>query len=115
LTLIHYTRFVDEVSYKGQVIARRVDSGHDNYFDDDFDHFIDIGTLALRPDITASEEILTAVATLWRYITGNHAHSVGQVHTYQLANPLIDIAWIHFDYWAQFRCKPGCQCDYCLD
>lgn len=116
LTIIHYKQIVDEVSYKGQVIARRVDDGRDNYIDDDYDFGgvdISIGTLSLCPDITASEEILTAVATLWRYINGNNAHTVGEVATYQRKNPLIDIAWEKFDYWAQFECKPRCRCDNC--
>ena len=116
LTIIHYKQIVDEVSYKGQVIARRVDDGRDNYIDDDYDFGgvdISIGTLSLCPDITASEEILTAVATLLRYINGGDAYTVGEVETYQRKNPLIDIAWKKYYYWAQFECKPRCLCDNC--
>jgi hypothetical protein len=113
LIIIHYKQIVDKVSYKGQVIARRVDDGRKNYFDPDFDAPIPIGTIALCPDITASEEILTAVATIWRYITGNDAYTVGEVAAYQLANPLINMGWEDFDYLAQFRCKEGCRCDWC--
>ena len=113
LTIIHYKQIVDEVSYKGQVIARRVDNGCQNFFDYNFDGDIYIGTLSLCPDITASEEILTAVATLWRYITGGDAYTVGEVATYQRKNPLIDIAWKKYYYWAQFECKPRCRCDIC--
>ena len=116
LTIIHYNQIVDEVSYKGQVIARRGENGSDNYIYDDYDFGgvdISIGTLSLCPDITASEEILTAVATLWRYITGGDAYTVGEVATYQRKNPLIDIAWKKYYYWAQFQCKPRCRCDIC--
>ena len=116
LTLIHYKRFVDKVFYKGQVIAIRVDNGCDNYIDHDPDlggGSMSIGTLSLCPNITASEEILTVVATIWLYITGGDAYTIGEVMAYQRQNPLNDIELQDFDYWAQYRCKPGCRCDEC--
>jgi hypothetical protein len=116
LTIIHYKVFVDEVSYKGQVIARRVDDDRDNYFNNSPDldgGFMSIGKLTLCPEITPSNEILTAVAKLWQYITGNNALCMGDLWAYQKINPLVDITWKKFDYDAQFRCKPGCWCDEC--
>jgi hypothetical protein len=120
LTLIHYIRHTDDVSYKGNVIARRVDNGRENYFWDGprglcLGMPIDIGTLALCSNITDSEEILNVVTILWQYITGNDAYTVGELATYQRNHILVDIARTDYDWEAQFQCKPDCQCSMCYD
>ena len=136
LTLIHYKELVDKVYYKGITIASRVDDGSKNYIlqgaPTSFDDFpIPIGMLALCPDIIATEEILVAVATLWKYITGNSTENMGklmtmgELMTYQQNNPLVNISLKPFNHWAQGQCKHGClcfdcrsriaQCQSCLD
>jgi hypothetical protein len=113
LMIIHYLQWVDEVSFQGRVIATRNDDGEHNYIDNDPDFTFSIGTLSLCPDIPASEEILIAVITLWRYITGNGAYYIGDVTTYQKNNPLVNITMKDFDYWAHIRHIVGCCCDVC--
>lgn len=113
LILIHYKCQMASITFKDVIIATRIDNKHFRLWDYEFDGEIDIGELQLC--VPPTTEIMFALRDLTLFLYGGiNAFTVGDVMDYQREHPLVDITFTRFDYWAQYRCKPGCWCDDCL-